>query len=282
MNALRPAVSATGRLAPGLAGDAAARLFLTTRRPPVAPEAAAVLARARRVTPAPVTHPLVAHEWPGGSRTALLVHGWNGHAGQWHAWVEPLRAAGFTVVALDGPGHGGSPGNTSSLGHLARAVREVASWAGGVDVVAGHSLGGAAVLHALAGGLGAERAVLLGTPAQPGRYIQQFLDLLGLGGSARTHAVAGIEQRAGYPLRSFDLPALAGRVTAELCLIHDETDRNVPPGEAVALAGAFPRARRLTTRGLGHHRLLRDGGVVRDAVAFLDGAPATGILPRAA
>src|SRR4051794_24309576 len=44
------------------------------------------------------------------SHVVLLVHGWEGRAGQLAAFVPALTSQGFRVVSFDAPGHGAAPG----------------------------------------------------------------------------------------------------------------------------------------------------------------------------
>ena len=52
-------------------------------------------------------------------------------------------------------------------------------------------------------------------------------------------------------------------------LIHDGGDRRVPSWLGARLAAAWPCARLHVTRGLGHHRILHDDGVIAASVDFL-------------
>lgn len=47
--------------------------------------------------------------------------------------------------------------------------------------------------------------------------------------------------------------------------MHDE----VPVGQGLELAGAWPKARLITTRGLGHRRILRDRETIDMVTSFL-------------
>jgi pimeloyl-ACP methyl ester carboxylesterase len=58
----------------------------------------------------------------GDGPTALLLHGWAGRSEQLAAFVRPLLAAGFSVIAPDAPGHGDSSGRTSSILAFADAL----------------------------------------------------------------------------------------------------------------------------------------------------------------
>ncbi|MEO8347276.1 MAG: alpha/beta hydrolase, partial [Acidobacteriota bacterium] len=50
-------------------------------------------------------------------------------------------------------------------------------------------------------------------------------------------------------------------------------DARVPLRDGVEIVHAWPNARLVRTRGLGHHRILRDEKVISRAVAFLTGRP---------
>jgi hypothetical protein len=92
-----------------------------------------------------------------------------------------------------------------------------------------------------------------------------------LGGGEPTYrrVAAGIRRRTGADIDDFDLrvlPPQAQRPT--LLVVHDRTDRHAALSGAQQLVEAWPEARLVVTRGLGHHRVLQDAGVVADGVAF--------------
>lgn len=96
--------------------------------------------------------PLARFEWPadGAERAdaplALLVHGVTGWHRTWWRVGPALAAAGWRVVAVDQRGHGHSPriSGTVTVGDLAADLEAVITEVGGhVDLLVGHSLGGA-------------------------------------------------------------------------------------------------------------------------------------------
>jgi pimeloyl-ACP methyl ester carboxylesterase len=74
--------------------------------------------------------------------------------------------------------------------------------------------------------------------------------------------------RSEPPLDEAQLPPLL--------VIHDREDKQIPFGMGKAIAAAWQGAELLSTRGLGHNRILRDPEVVRSAIDFiqLSGPPA--------
>lgn len=208
----------------------------------------------------------------GEGPVVLLIHGWGGRGAQLRAFAAALADAGFRAVMLDAPGHGGSPGWQSGIPEFAAALRATAEHLGPLHGVVGHSLGGIATLLALAEGLPARRAVVVAAPAHPRRFFRQLLTGLGVDTARWPELEAAFEARVQRRFSAVEGPILARASPAPLLVIHDAEDREVPLSEAEATAAAGG-ARLLTTRGLGHRRILKDPSVVREVVRFLGGEP---------
>lgn len=211
---------------------------------------------------------LRAWRW-GEGPAVLLVHGWGGRGGQMTPFVAPLRAAGFSVVAFDGPAHGGSHGRIASVPLFAKAVHAVAGHVGSVRGLVAHSMGAAGSAVALAEGLRVDASVFVGPPRNPAHFFQEFADALGLSETQGLKVRRRVEERLGVPFDQFDLPRFAGALEVPLLVIHDEDDKEVPWVHGEAVARAWPAAELVTTSGLGHRRVLRDEAVHARTVAFL-------------
>ena len=87
-------------------------------------------------------------QWGAGSRRALLIHGIQSNGAGWWRLAPDLVDAGYTVTAVDLPGHGASERrHPMSIEAYRDAVVAVGStW----DLVLGHSLGGTVALAAMA------------------------------------------------------------------------------------------------------------------------------------
>ena len=87
---------------------------------------------------------LVCRDWGGDGPAVLLLHGLAGHAGEWDALAEPLRAS-HRVVAVDQRGHGASdrlPADVSRDAYVADVVAVVERLGLAPVVLVGQSLGG--------------------------------------------------------------------------------------------------------------------------------------------
>lgn len=204
-----------------------------------------------------------------------LVHGWGGWRGQLGALVEPLRAAGYRVVAADAPSHGDSgPGalgpRRSTLPEMADAIAAVARVHGDPTAVVAHSLGTATTTLAVRDGLPVGRLVLVAAIADPIGRLDQFADLLRLAPRTRLQLQAMLGRLAGRPIAEMDVhDTLRVSPVPPALVVHDRADKEVPHEIGAALAAAWPEGELLTTDGLGHQRILRDPTVVRAVVDYL-------------
>jgi len=261
------------RLAPGVGARWAERIWFTLPTPK-APSKPRGPAPGARFTLAVDGHDVVGEAW-GNGPAVYLLHGWAGHRGQLTAFVAPLLARGFRVVAFDAPSHGESaPGafgpRSSSIVEFADALTSVIAEQGPARAIVAHSMGSTAAAVALCDGLRAGRVVMLAPMASPLSYARQFAAVLGFGERTFRRLVARVERRVGAPMRHFDVPELGRAVAMPPTLImHDRDDVSTPVTDGAAIAAAWPGARLHVTSGLGHRRLLSDPDVVSEVVDFV-------------
>jgi pimeloyl-ACP methyl ester carboxylesterase len=280
---VRSSFAALERVAPSVGARAAERLWFTVPRgrPVPVPEGGSpfdVRLRGRTV-----------RGWAWGAGPVVyLVHGWGGEAGQLGAFVRPLVAAGFTVVAHDAPSHGASaPGHrgprSSDIIEIAQSLDAVAARYGPAHAVVGHSMGGLTAMMAIRDGwLGAQRLVMVAPMVRVVDAVPVFAGRLGLGPRIQRRLARRIERQVATPLTAFDIATLAPDVGWPLLLaIHDRDDTETPYRATEALVAGWPDSQLVTTRGLGHRRILRDSAVVRTVTDTLV-ADATRGLPQPA
>ncbi|WP_210517787.1 alpha/beta fold hydrolase [Hymenobacter terricola] len=261
-------------VAPNVAFRQAWRLFCTPRRLPVKDWEAPALAKARRRTVTYETGPVAVYEWgPATAPAVVLVHGWEHRASFWRAWVRPLLAAGYRVVALDGPAHGASGGRAATLTGFGGAVQAVVDTVGEVRAIVAHSFGAASVAGLPVrppAGAPLPRLVLLSAPVSPRAVAERFANFLYLSNDLVERFVGHIQQLTGRSADSFAAAAAGPSIGAgQVLVVHDEGDEIVPFAEGRQIVAAWPGAVLHATRGLGHNRILRDAEVVQAAVAFI-------------
>jgi pimeloyl-ACP methyl ester carboxylesterase len=253
---------------PALAAAVAGRLFMTPPRPRISPRAAETLSRATPLAVPWQGRSLRAWSW-GAGPAVLLVHGWGGYGAQLASFVSPLESAGYRAVALDGPAHGRSPGRRTTLVEFADAVLRVAEELGPLAGMVAHSFGGASTALAISRGLRAGRVVFIGPASDAVLATRRFAAALSLAEPGRRAMQSRLERLVGVRFAELNVPRLAARFDVPLRVVHDRADPEVPWEEGLAITTAWPGAELITTRELGHYRILHDPVVIRGVVEFL-------------
>jgi pimeloyl-ACP methyl ester carboxylesterase len=267
--------AASALLFPELAGAWAERLFLTPPRAQMA-ETALDLLDARAGWVIHKERRIATWEWGWKSREApaiLMAHGWGGHAAQLRAFVFPLLSAGYRVIAFDQPAHGISEGRLTGLPDFADVLAEIAWSHGRPRALIAHSLGAAAAAFAMTRGVEFDRVVLISPPSDVVGYSRRFARWHWIPEPVRRSMQAAIEERYGVRWEDLDVARIAPRLSAEALVIHDRDDRIVPLSHGARVAHAWPSARLMETRGLGHGRILRDANVAQAAAEFVTRGP---------
>lgn len=218
---------------------------------------------------------LAAWEWNSGgpAGTALLIHGWSGNASQLRAFVDPLVAKGFHVVAVDLPAHGRTAGKFATLPLMADTVVSLARRLTPKLVVA-HSLGATATTYALSKGMQVERLVLLAPAVEMPPYLRHFANQVGLSVRAQDKMISKVEAIIGAPIDTLDLRRHApGFGAVKALVVHDADDVVTPHDVGRELVEKWPGAQFVETKGLGHDGIRKAREVVEQAVAFATGRP---------
>ncbi|HRK19868.1 MAG TPA: alpha/beta fold hydrolase [Hyphomicrobiaceae bacterium] len=204
----------------------------------------------------------------------VLVHGWTGAAASMAAFVEPLREAGFDVVAMDMPGHGQSSGHTHRIDLGARVMIALDKAMGPFDAAITHSHGGASFgaslggLPTVTGRIRVSHAVMIAPPNQVGKLVDDFATLFGFRSSIRTHLVSRTEELAGMALADVLIGRFVAASECRLLVVHDRCDDIVPFEEGETIAG-LARGDLHVTEGLGHRKVIADRHVIERVVAFV-------------
>jgi len=269
-------------VAPGLAAWAAGQLFTTViRHRPPEREAGWAEGATRFKIPSPHGE-LAAWKWGHGPKTVLLVHGWAGRGLQMGAFIGPLVAAGYRVVAYDAPSHGRSPGRFANLFKLTEGLVAVAEALGPLHGVIAHSLGTSQVLLAASRGeLETGGFVAIAPMANTRTMSRNYAAMTGFSNAVVDAMRARFERRFDFRWDDIEPARLAEDIQTEVLVIHDRDDRELPAEEGEELARVMPNGRSLITRGLGHRRILRDQAVVDATVEFVNQSRTKNASPAA-
>jgi phosphoserine phosphatase/pimeloyl-ACP methyl ester carboxylesterase len=250
------------------AAEAALVRFVTPRRTELRPREVEIL---QTGVPLVFRNGLVATRW-GARPTVLLVHGWEGRGTSLMAFIQPLVDRGFQVVALDGPGHGDSPGETTDPMDFAIRLTQVGKELGPLTGIVAHSMGAASTALAIRRGLRVEKVVLLAGPSSLLGVLERYVQLTGLPEPVAQRFYALMAERAGASQEAMTVSEVCRDFTVPALIFHDPQDAEVPYSDAQEVAAAWPGARLRVVTGAGHRKILFAPQVVEEAVDFLAGA----------
>ena len=218
-------------------------------------------------------HAVATYTWgdPAAQPYVLFSHGWSSFGLRCRPWIAPLREAGYAVVAFDHPGHGRNEGGRAILPSFAAALTAVARRHGTPAALVAHSMGGAAAMLALSGGLRSGHVVLVAPAADLRAAGGRFGRMIGLAPPLVARMFERFERQIGIPVDSFAAQHHAPHVAAPALVVHDLEDDDVPWEEGERYARLWSGARLLSTTGLGHHRIAADAMVIEAALRFLRG-----------
>ncbi|GAA2136349.1 alpha/beta hydrolase [Kitasatospora kazusensis] len=276
--ALSAVLNTASYLAPGPAGRAAFRVFrlpLARSRPREAE--AALMARAEVGRLDVNGESVVTYRWGDGARPVLLVHGWRSRGSRLALFAAGLLERGYSPVAFDAPGHGDSTGRTTTVVEYREAIRLLHDLYGPFEAVVAHSVGVMASFLALRDGVRADRLAAIGGVCEFEYLVDEFCTALRLRPRLRQELRRLIEQRLfpGEPdfWTRFSVVHDPEAVKIPLLVVHDEQDELVGVDQARRIAAAYgDRARLVTTRGLGHQRILAGPEVVAAVLDFVTGS----------
>ena len=270
MRILRLGFRSLQAVSPTWAAALAERLFFTPPRSRLTQAMRAELERGRSFGVRVEGHRIASWSWgPAHAPVVYLVHGWGSRGGRLTAFVGPLVAAGFRVIAFDGIGHGASEGQLSSAPQLARGLTALVDAVGPAHAVVAHSLGAAVTTLALEWGMPVSRLAFIAPNADPVAHTLRWAQWLGLRSDVVARMRAASERRIAFSWDELNVLVMARRRTTPLLVIHDAFDQVVPWTEGAAIVDEWPDSRLVTTRGLGHSDVVRTPAVVAQAVEFL-------------
>jgi pimeloyl-ACP methyl ester carboxylesterase len=210
---------------------------------------------------------LVAYRF-GTGPAVLLVHGWSGRGTQLGAFIDPLLAAGYSVYALDGPGHGESPGSETNPMHFALHLRTISQELKGLAGVIAHSFGAGASAIAAKEGLQTKSLVLIGGPNDYVKVLDNYTNRLRLNKRSKDLFLQHMALRTALPPLSSRISQIAELKSIATLVVHDRDDREVSIKDAEELVTSL-QLEHLFTEGLGHYRILRSHRVIEKIVQFI-------------
>lgn len=211
------------------------------------------------------------YTWKGGARKVLLIHGWEGQAGNFSDLIEELLIQDYTVHAFDGPSHGFSSKGSTSLFEFTELVGLMIRKFD-VRYLISHSFGGVATTYALYSNpdLKIDKYVLLTTPD---KFIERINDVsaaVGITDKVKNKLIARLENEINLDVMVLNVSEFVKSINVEQALIiHDRDDKVIPISRSLNVHKNWSSSEFKEVSGTGHFRILRTTQVIQIVIDYL-------------
>jgi esterase/lipase len=270
--------SVAGNIAPRTAIDILVKLVFTPQKRVLRPPHKELLKRSQKFTvkvnefrnPKQKVE-MKYYVWGSSTKTILLVHGWDAMALDFYKMIPALVNEGYRVVAIDGPAHGGSEGETSNLLHFKEAMAQLIEKIGVPYGIIGHSMGGGASAYLLMEyDIIVNRLVMIAIPIVSGRFFESVFAMLKVPGNMQQLFFKGMEEEFNVPLEKMNLIKRKEKIKADkIMLIYDEDDEVVSFSDIRHFLLVRPEVESYNAKGTGHNTIIRNKKVIDEVIRFL-------------
>ncbi len=218
---------------------------------------------------------LQSYTWGNPNNKAiLLIHGWEGQAGNFGALVDVLLEKGYYVISYDGPSHGrSSKGNTSMFELGAVAAFFIKKYR--ATTLVSHSFGSVASMYGLIGNpdLVIQKWLIVTTPYNFRDRIQGVADFLGVTNRTIDKVITMVEKDTGESIDVINVDDYSVRIKdnfKDALLVHSKSDKILPIEDSRKVQQALaPSARLIELDNLGHYSILWSDELKKIAVDYL-------------
>lgn len=212
------------------------------------------------------------YQWGMGSKKILLVHGWEGHAGNFAELIERLIKEDYTVLSFDGPSHGASShGKTSSFEFSDLVASLISEYK--PNALVSHSFGSVASIIALGKNpdMGIDHYVGITVPNKLRERLEEIARRLGLPYKIVAKLIVQLEATHDIKVDEINVEDYAPKSSIKKALLlHDTNDRVLPVQKSREVAHRWPEAKLIEVTGTGHYKILGEEKVLDKVISFLN------------
>lgn len=202
----------------------------------------------------------------------LLIHGWEGQAGNFTDLIKNLLEENYYVISFDGPSHGFSSKGPTSLFEFSDLVGKMI---GDFDCkkLVSHSFGGVATTFALFNNLNLEidKYALLTTPDKFAQRIDDIAEYVGVTETVKRRLINRLEEEMKVDVQQLNVSNFVSKIKVrDSLIIHDKNDRVIPISQSRNVYQNWENCRFKEIEGTGHFRILRTEKVLNTVVDFMN------------
>ncbi|MFT5645655.1 MAG: putative alpha/beta hydrolase family esterase [Aureispira sp.] len=192
-------------------------------------------------------------------KVALLVHGWEGQAGNFGAMIDILLAKNYYIIAFDGPSHGrSSKGNTNMFEFSELATVFLHKYK--PTTIISHSFGSVTTMIAMSNNVDipVKEWIAVTTPHDFKDRIEQISETLGVGTKTINKVVKMVESDMGVSIDSLNVKNYGSKIkhVENALIVHSKTDKVLPIESARIAHKEISQSQLIELDNLGHYSIL--------------------------
>lgn len=211
------------------------------------------------------------YKWGRGKDKILLVHGWEGQAGNFADIIERLLKEDYCVYAFDAPSHGFSSKGKTNLFDFTDLVGILIKEYQVTRLIS-HSFGGVAVTYALSKlpAIHIEKYLLLTTPNRFRERIDEISAQVGITEEVKLRLINRLKNEVDGDIETLNVSDFVKKINvAKALIIHDKNDKVIPITISRTVNENWKASTLLEIEGTGHFRILRTPAVIDQSIEFL-------------
>lgn len=232
-----------------------------------------VLAKAQSETVKFLGFDIKTYQWGNPNHEKiLLIHGWEGQAGNFADLINRLLESEYYVLSFDGPSHGYSSKGSTSLIEFSELVGTLINYYQTKKLVS-HSFGGVATTYALykAPTLQIDKYALLTTPDKFSQRIDDVAQKTGISNKVKKKLKDRIQSELEIDIADLNVSSFVQKIKVNQSMIlHDKNDRIIPIAQSKNVSAQWANCQFVPIEGTGHFRILRTNSVLNKVIAFMD------------
>jgi pimeloyl-ACP methyl ester carboxylesterase len=268
-NWLRKTFSALETISPVFASRAASYLFFTPIRFKAPQQELEFYKNAKTQNLKFKNNKVKLYEWGNANKAILLVHGWAGRATQVAHLTSPLIKAGYKVYSFDAPAHGNSNGRHTHVLEFSDLIFKIKELHPEIESIIGHSMGGAACIHAISKGFASKKCITIGSPSSTSWILKSFCETMNLSPKVEILMKKSIEAKFQKQFEDLSISNMVKHINTEGLILHCEDDVDAPVESAHHIHQNWKNSKLVLTKNLGHRRILKNKEVSQTIVDFL-------------
>jgi pimeloyl-ACP methyl ester carboxylesterase len=197
-------------------------------------------------------------------KIALLVHGWEGRAGNFGAIVDVLIEKGYHVLAFDGPAHGSSASGDTSMFDYADFISQILPEYKPAVIIS-HSFGTVATVFAVKNHPDVEimQWFALTSPYDFKDRIKEIQDFIAASDKTVEKLIEKIEKSTSHRLDDLNMGCMGSDLknVRETIIIHSRSDKVIPVEDARRTQKAIQNSTLIELDDVGHYGILWSEGL---------------------